>query len=119
MRSTFALSAAIVLCIAGSACAPTASATTDTEFLNDLREINDPSIQTLIDAAPSLVVTTGKKVCSMLDQGYGTLAVKGMVEEDLHLSGQHTGYYAGLFAVYAVADYCPAHQADSGFNGQY
>jgi hypothetical protein len=100
--------------------APTAAAdATDNQFLNSLREVNDPTILTLIDAAPGLVTTTGRKVCTMLDQQYGGLAVKGMVQDDLHLQNELRGYYSGLFAVYAVAAYCPNHQADSGFNDQY
>jgi hypothetical protein len=55
----------------------------------------------------------------MLDQGYGFQAVEGMVLDKLALHGQSQNYYAGLFGVYAVAAYCPAHQADSGFNGEY
>lgn len=102
-----------------AAAAPVHADSTDTLFLNNLREVNDPTILTLIDAAPSLVTTTGRKVCTMLDQNYGGSAVKGMVQDDLHLRNELRGYYSGLFAVYAVATYCPAHQSDSGFNGQY
>lgn len=100
--------------------APAAGAdSTDAEFLNNLREVNDPTILTLIDVAPGLISATGKRVCTMLDQGYGGTAVKGMVQDDLHLRNELKGYYSGLFAVYAVANYCPAHAEDSGFNGQY
>jgi hypothetical protein len=118
MRLTTA--AAVIAFAASILAAPTAGAdSTDAGFINDLRQITDPSLRTLVDAAPSLLISTGRKVCSMLDQGYGFQAVEGMILDKLHLQGNSNTYYAGLFGVYAVADYCPAHQADSGFNGQY
>ena len=42
-----------------------------------------------------------------------------MVLDRLAMYGEHRDYYAGLLGVYAVSAYCPAHQADSGFNGSY
>lgn len=98
---------------------PAVADSTDSGFLADLREINDPSIQTLIDAKPELLIDAAHRTCSMLDQGYGSSAVTGMILDQLPLYGQSNDYFAGLFGVYAVADFCPAHQADSGFNGQY
>jgi len=111
--------AAGIISAASSLAALANADSTDSQFLSSLHGISDPSIVTLADAAPDVVTTTGRKVCTMLDQGYGFQAVEGMVLDKLALHGQNSSYYAGLFGVYAVAAYCPAHQADSGFNGEY
>jgi serine/threonine-protein kinase len=91
----------------------------DGQFLSGVGAINNPSLSTLIDAAPNVVTETGRSVCTMLDQGFEGQAVKGMVLDRLAMYGESRTYYAGLFAVYAVQSYCPEHQADSGFNGNY
>lgn len=115
----FAALVLTVMAVVATPPLPASADSTDSGFLADLREINDPSIQTLIDAKPELLIDAAHRTCSMLDQGYGSSAVKGMILDQLPLYGQSSDYFAGLFGVYAVADYCPAHQADSGFNGQY
>jgi hypothetical protein len=58
-------------------------------------------------------------VCAMLDQGFGFQAVEGMILDRLAFNDSNRSYYGGLFGVYAVQFYCPQHQADSGFNGDY
>ncbi|KAA1250749.1 DUF732 domain-containing protein [Mycobacterium simiae] len=93
--------------------------TVDSQLLGNIHSINYPSLSTLVDATPEVVVKTGRSVCSMLDQGYGFLAVRGMILDRLAMYGDNRNYYAGLFGVYAVQSYCPAHQEDSGFNGNY
>jgi hypothetical protein len=55
----------------------------------------------------------------MLDQGFGFQAVEGMILDRLAFNDSNRSYYGGLFGVYAVQFYCPQHQADSGFNGDY
>jgi Protein of unknown function (DUF732) len=91
----------------------------DATFLNNVRSINNAGLATLVDAAPDVVVKVGRSVCTMLDDGYGGEAVKGNVLDQLSMYGENRTYNAGLFAVYAVSAYCRAHQADSGFNGNY
>jgi hypothetical protein len=115
IRPALALLIAVALAAAPLAHADAA----DDAFVNSLREVNDPSILTLVDATPGLLAATGRQVCAMLDQGYGFQAIQGMVLDQLPLRGPAINYYAGLFGVYAVANYCPAHQKDSGFNGSY
>jgi Protein of unknown function (DUF732) len=105
--------------MASAIAVPAHADSTDTQYLSQVRAINSPSLATLIDAAPDVVVKAGRSVCAMLDEGYGGQAVEGMVLDRLAMYGENRSYYAGLFAVYAVASYCPAHQADSGFNGDY
>lgn len=102
-----------------SSTSPTMSGAADSQFLNQVRGINYTSLSTLIDASPNVVVKTGRAVCTMLDEGYGFEAVEGMVLDRLAMYGDNRSYYAGPFGVYAVAAYCPQHQADSGFNGNY
>ena len=91
----------------------------DAEFLSNVRSVDNAGLATLVDAAPDVVVKVGRSVCTMLDDGYGGEAVKGNVLDRLSMYGENRSYNAGLFAVYAVSTYCPAHQADSGFNGNY
>jgi len=104
---------------ATSSASPANSDATDGQFLSNVRGIKYASLSTLIDASPNVVVKTGRSVCTMLDQGFGGEAVEGMVLDRLAMYGDNRSYYAGLFAVYAVQAYCPQHQADSGFNGNY
>ena len=114
-----AVAVASIFSTASSLAAPANADTTDSQFPSNLHSISDPSMATLADAAPDLAITAGRKVCTMLDQGYGFQAIEGVVLDKLPLHSQYASYYAGLFGVYAVAAYCPAHQADSGFNGEY
>lgn len=88
----------------------------DAGFLNNVRSIDNAGLPTLLGAAPDVVINVGRSVCTMLDDGYGSEAVKGNVLDRLSMYGWNRSYNAGLFAVYAVSTYCPAHQADSGFN---
>lgn len=117
--SRTSLAAAAVAAVVLAAAPVAAGDSVDAQFLGDVRGISNPSLATLIDAAPDVVVKAGRSVCAMLDDGYGGGAVKGMVLDRLSLYGENREYYAGLFAVYAVSNYCPAHKADSGFNGNY
>jgi hypothetical protein len=91
----------------------------DDGFLNNVRSVDNAGLATLVDAAPDVVTATGRSVCTMLDDGYGSQAVKGMVLDRLAMYGEARGYNAGLVGVFAVRAYCPAHQADSGFNENY
>ena len=84
-----------------------------------MRTVDNAGLATLVDAAPNVVIETGRSVCKMLDEGYGFQAVTGMVLDRLAMYGETRDYNAGLFGVYAVSAYCPAHQADSGFNDNY
>lgn len=121
-KNTIAVTAIAAASTIGTASLVSAGAsadTTDTQFLNNLRSINYPSLSTLVDATPDVVIKTGRSVCTMLDQGYGFQAVEGMILDRLAMYGDNRSYYAGLFGVYAVQSYCPAHQYDSGFNGDY
>jgi hypothetical protein len=121
-RSKISLAAAVV---AGIIALPSlvvlqASAQSpDAEFLGHVRSMGNPGLATRTEAAPNVVVEAGRSVCEMLDDGYGFNAVTGMVLDRLAVYGERRDYDAGLLGVYAVAAYCPAHQADSGFNDNY
>jgi hypothetical protein len=98
---------------------PANAETPDSQFLDMARGIGNPSLATLGDAAPDVVTKAGRSVCTMLDDGYGTQAVTGMVLDRLALNGEQTDYDAMIFGIYAVSVYCPAHQADSAFNDNF
>lgn len=105
--------------LASTLAVPANADSPDAEFLSHVRSIDNAGLATLVDAAPDVVVKVGRSICTMLDDGYGGEAVKGNVLDRLSMYGENGSYNAGLFAVYAVSTYCPAHQADSGFNGNY
>jgi hypothetical protein len=114
-----AIAAANAISMASPVAAPAHADAIDSQFLGNVHSINYPSLSTLVDASPDIVIKTGRSVCRMLDQGYGFQAVQGMILDRLAMYGNNPSYYAGLFGVYAVQSYCPAHQNDSGFNGDY
>jgi serine/threonine protein kinase, bacterial len=95
------------------------AAATDSQFLRSVGGISSPGLSSVIAASPQLAVETARRVCGMLDQGFGFQAVEGMVLDRLPFNDSNRSYYGGLFGVYAVQSYCPQHQADSGFNGDY
>lgn len=111
-----ALTAALVVAATSVLLAPNASAdSADDQFLSRIMLISDPSLTQAIAINPQLVTSTGRKICSMIEENYGYEAITGLVQDRLHLFGDNPSFISGLVGAYAVANYCPEHNSDSPF----
>jgi hypothetical protein len=108
--------AATIIGTASMVTVPASADSADATFLGNVRGMNQPGLNALVQAAPDVVIKAGRSVCTMLDGGYGTRAVTGMLNDRLALNSD---YDAMIVGIQAVSAYCPGHQADSGFNGNF
>jgi hypothetical protein len=53
----------------------------------------------LVQAAPDVVIKAGRSVCTMLDGGYGTRAVTGMLNDRLALNSDYDAMVVGISAL--------------------
>jgi hypothetical protein len=95
---------------------PASADRSDDKFLRSVRGMNLVGLNRLVGATPDLVIKAGRSVCTMLDAGYGTRPVQGMLKGRLAINSDYDAMTVGINAASA---YCPRHQADSGFNDNF
>jgi ABC-type enterochelin transport system substrate-binding protein len=114
IRRVVAVTAASAIGMASLAPAPASADSADANYLNNVGGMNQPGLNALVQAAPDVVIKAGRSECTMLDGGYGTRLSRGCLTIALN-----SDYDAMVVGVQAVSAYCPRHQADSGFGGNF
>jgi hypothetical protein len=78
--------------------------------------MNTPTLLTLTFVAA--IAVTCLLAGFVVHKTGSTAGIRDVLDR-LAFNDSNRSYYGGLFGVYAVQFYCPQHQANSGFNGDY